>query len=323
MAKNDNIQDFVVDIANAIREKKGTTELINPQNFSDEILSIASSSGEDMLQLLINEKPDCSRLFYKFQGESLEFISKLDMSSVQTLDMAFGSSPNLKKIGYTDTSNVESMNQMCTYCSSLQEFPPFITTKVKNMSYLLNYCSSLTKVHELDLTSCTNASNLCQNCLKLKSIQLKNTNNVTNWSSAFYYSGLTDVGVIDMISATNVSRMFNNCPIEKLTLKNIKLSLVLYSGTNYGNNLTLESLINTLKELWDYSSSSSTYTLTIGDTNISKLSDVYVRLIDVTDEMIAQDSNIASKMPCEVCNSTDEGAMPIITYANNKGWTIA
>ena len=40
MAKNDNVKDFTKDIADAIRAKKGTTALINPQNFSDEIASI-------------------------------------------------------------------------------------------------------------------------------------------------------------------------------------------------------------------------------------------------------------------------------------------
>ena len=45
MAKNDNLTDFLTDVANAIREKKGTSNLINPQNFSDEIRSI-ESGGE-------------------------------------------------------------------------------------------------------------------------------------------------------------------------------------------------------------------------------------------------------------------------------------
>lgn len=45
MAKNDNLKDFLTDIADVIREKKGTTDLINPQNFSAEIASIQSGGG--------------------------------------------------------------------------------------------------------------------------------------------------------------------------------------------------------------------------------------------------------------------------------------
>lgn len=45
MAKTDNLTDFLTDIADAIREKKGTTESINPQDFSSEIASIESGGG--------------------------------------------------------------------------------------------------------------------------------------------------------------------------------------------------------------------------------------------------------------------------------------
>lgn len=44
MSKENNIQDLLHDVADAIREKKGTEDLINPQNFSDEIKSIETSS---------------------------------------------------------------------------------------------------------------------------------------------------------------------------------------------------------------------------------------------------------------------------------------
>ena len=44
MSKSDNLTDFLADVADAIREKKGTTDLINPQDFSNEIASIQSSS---------------------------------------------------------------------------------------------------------------------------------------------------------------------------------------------------------------------------------------------------------------------------------------
>ena len=45
MAKTDNLTDFMVDLADGIRAKKGTTEPINPQDFRKEIESI-SGGGE-------------------------------------------------------------------------------------------------------------------------------------------------------------------------------------------------------------------------------------------------------------------------------------
>lgn len=47
MAKNNNLGDFLSDIADAIREKKGTTEPINAQDFASEIASISGGGGSD------------------------------------------------------------------------------------------------------------------------------------------------------------------------------------------------------------------------------------------------------------------------------------
>ena len=44
MAKNDNLKDFLTDVADAIRAKKGTEDKINPQDFSAEIASIEADS---------------------------------------------------------------------------------------------------------------------------------------------------------------------------------------------------------------------------------------------------------------------------------------
>lgn len=43
MSKASNLTDFLTDVAQAIRNKKGTTAKINPQNFSSEIASIETS----------------------------------------------------------------------------------------------------------------------------------------------------------------------------------------------------------------------------------------------------------------------------------------
>ena len=55
MAKTDNLTDFMLDLAEGIRAKKGTTEPINPQDFRKEIESISgggSGGGESSIEYL-------------------------------------------------------------------------------------------------------------------------------------------------------------------------------------------------------------------------------------------------------------------------------
>lgn len=52
MSKVNNLGDFLTDIANAIREKKGTSATINAQDFSREIASIESGDSSDAEEML-------------------------------------------------------------------------------------------------------------------------------------------------------------------------------------------------------------------------------------------------------------------------------
>lgn len=49
MSKQNNLTDFLTDVADAIRSKKGTTDLINPQNFSAEIAAL--SGGLEVIEM--------------------------------------------------------------------------------------------------------------------------------------------------------------------------------------------------------------------------------------------------------------------------------
>lgn len=84
MAKNDNLKDFLTDVANAIREKKGTTDKINPQNFSAEIASIESGGGE-----VVSKAPNDVNFFdhegiihYSYTAE--EFLALAEMPPLPT-----------------------------------------------------------------------------------------------------------------------------------------------------------------------------------------------------------------------------------------------
>ena len=61
MDKTNNLQYFLTDIADAIREKKGTTDLINAQSFADEIKNLPQSGGGTeggiQYEYIVIEKP--------------------------------------------------------------------------------------------------------------------------------------------------------------------------------------------------------------------------------------------------------------------------
>jgi hypothetical protein len=108
-----------------------------------------------------------------------------------------------------------------------------------------------------------------------------------------------------------------------LEVKNIKSTFQIGSGTSWGHLLTLDSLLNAIKELW-IKTGTSTSKLMMGTANIEKLADVYVKLIDITDEMRAEDEYIDNKAPFVQCESTDEGAMLITEYVTTvKNWQLA
>lgn len=70
MAKNDNLTDFLTDVANAIRVKKGMTAKINPQDFSSEIASI-SAGGECDRHDWLNDVTQKDVNFYDYDGRRL------------------------------------------------------------------------------------------------------------------------------------------------------------------------------------------------------------------------------------------------------------
>lgn len=71
-----NLASFLKSIADAIRSKKGTTDLINPQDFAEEIESLSSSSTSVV-------KSDVN--FYDYDGTLLYSYSKSDFLALQEM----------------------------------------------------------------------------------------------------------------------------------------------------------------------------------------------------------------------------------------------
>ena len=213
------------------------------------------------------------------------------------------------------------MSGMFNNCKSLTTISQLDTSNVTNMNSMFFGCSSLTAIPQLDTSNVISINAMFQNCSSLTTIPQLDTSNVTNMSYMFYNSSsITTISQLDMSNVTNTSSMFFGCvKVTNLSIKNIKTNLQVGSGTSYGHLLTVDSLLGLCKELITTSSSK---TLTIGSANLNKLANVYVKRITITDEMREEDPLIDQKIPFEVCDSTDEGAVLISNYTKSKKWTL-
>lgn len=135
MAKNDNLTDFLTDIADAIRAKKGTADKINPQNFASEIASIetggsGSGDGSEVVDGLLAN----SLTHLKSNATSLRAYALRGMSKLTSVDL-----PNVTSIGDNGLYGVGLTELYLPNC-----------TKVGGTA--ICYCNSLVKV---DLPKCT------------------------------------------------------------------------------------------------------------------------------------------------------------------------
>ena len=137
------------------------------------------------------------------------------------------------------------------------------TANGKKFSNMFNYCDALTSIPQLDTSNGTDFGSMFNNCRALTSISLLNMSNVfgTNWSSMFYNCpALKNVTFEGTIPVRGNMSVFSSCP-----------------------NLTVESLMSFINALTNMSDT-ATYTITIGSTNLAKLTEEQIQI--ATDKRI-------------------------------------
>lgn len=84
MAKNNNLKDFLTGIANAIRAKKSTSALINPQNFESEIAGIKTGIEDVSTATALTAKLVAANVgkIYRFTGTTDDTYTNGDLYEV-------------------------------------------------------------------------------------------------------------------------------------------------------------------------------------------------------------------------------------------------
>lgn len=248
MARVNNLTNFLTDVADAIREKKGTTEPINASEFDTEIASIEGGGGGDVDEYLSNTVPSysassASSSFAQIYKTVLKFNEPVKIEGT-TCKYLFTYFPfDETRLPKLDTSNVTDMNDMFYYCRSLVDMSnyKFDTSKVTNMAEMFSYCEKMEKTPILDTSKVTNMSYMFNGCKKIAKLPiLSNTSKVTTMLNMFNgCSSLIDASDFnyDTSNVTNMSGMFANSVIEKIGLIDCSSVINIFNIFSYVNNL--------------------------------------------------------------------------------------
>ena len=188
------------------------------------------------------------------QQDRTVFDSHIDTSNVIDTSYFFSGCSLLCRVPEMDFSNVNTMYNTFSFCSSLVSIPQFDTSNVTTFFSCFSGCSTLVSIPQLNTSKAKTVSNMFANCTSLRSIPLLDFGNVTSISGLFGYSDiktLTDLG----------------------GFKNLKIDFK--NGLNKLPNLTVQSLMNVINNLYDFraNGSTTTRTLQLGSTNLNKLTD--------------------------------------------------
>ena len=212
---------------------------------------------------------------------SLTSIPLLETKNVTTMAQMFSGCSSLTSIPLLDSKNVSTMERMFYGCSALKTIPQLVTSNVSNMSRIFSDCTSLTSIPLLETKNVNNMSGMFASCSTLKTIPQLNTSNVTTLGDFFYSCpSLTSIPLLDTSNVKDISRFFGYSLVSTLTelggFKNLKIDWNDTYGLNRLPNLTYQSVMNVINNLYDFrgnGDTSTTRTIKFNSKSLALLSD--------------------------------------------------
>ena len=159
MARIDTLNNFLTDVAGAIKEKREDDTPIKASNFDIEILNLSNDKIEDYIDPnLVDENKASGYLLVRI----IKKIPNIDTSEATNMSYAFSRFSALEELQELDCSKANNINAMFATCSSLKKmgalknlglnFPTSATAN--NANYTLNLTNTI-----LDYESAMNIIN--------------------------------------------------------------------------------------------------------------------------------------------------------------------
>ena len=200
--------------------------------------------------------------------KSIQYIPHLNTENVTKMYCTFRKCINLKTIPHLNTENVTNMGSMFQDCQLLTTIPLLKTSKVSNMGYIFDNCINLDNVPLLDTSNVTTLQDAFSGCIKLTTIPQFNTSKVTNVEYMFSNCNqLISLPLLDFSSVQYINYFFGFSNMTNLInlggFKDLKVDWKGSGCLSYAPNLTKESVLNVINNLYDFRANGETTTRTI------------------------------------------------------------
>ena len=163
MARTNNLSNFLTDVADAIRTKKGTSETILASDFDTEIENLPSGGGSNYNALI-----DTSKSYsYGSNGgikSLIAEVSGIDISSITNLNSFFMNCISLETVATLDCTSATNMGDMFYACYNITNiiFSNTNTCTPNNVSNMFSYCNLLEHIdlRDFDFSNTTSYNNM-------------------------------------------------------------------------------------------------------------------------------------------------------------------
>lgn len=234
MSKSNNLTDFLVDIAGTIRAEKGTTDPINPQNFSTEIGNIADKKHTEGYNEGVNYQK--SLLTSLNVTENGTYTNENGYNEVN-VNVAGGGKVVLKNGTKLSRSTFTTVSDYYDF-REITDFSFFFYSNINleevildssytgSTEYMFADNSVLVSVTLSNIRS-TNTAGMFSKCQKLQSVPLFDTSNCESFAETFSSCNmLQTIPQFDTSKATNMRYMFYNCYYALTTIPQLNTSNV-------------------------------------------------------------------------------------------------
>lgn len=238
MARTDNLTNYLTDVADAIREKKGTTDVIPANTFDEEIKNLPS--GGDVSEYFettvtsLTRNGFMSKLYVK-KGPDLVLKPDVTDLSYFATNYEYSFLPNM------DTSNVTDFSNFMTNSNNVTIMPPYNTSKATVVAGFLSGAG---------LISCP--------LFDFGGVNSLGGNSIFGYGNP---TKLTDLGGFKDLGKAYSITQSANYSYYKLDLSK-------------ATNLTHDSLMNVINNLYDIATAGvQAQQLVLGSTNLAKLTE--------------------------------------------------